>query len=64
MTVSEAQKAALKKYRAEKTKTITVRFYPKEMDIWEQLSKAENKQGLIKQLLREYFEGQETADTE
>ena len=53
--VSEAQKRAVKKYQ-EKTKRITIRFNPPEMELWEHIQSQENKQGYIKSLIRKDME--------
>ena len=50
--MSEAQKRAKEKYQA-KVKRFTVDFYPTEQELWEQLQAQENKQGYIKQLIRQ-----------
>lgn len=49
--VSEAQKKANKKYK-EKTKRITVDFYPSEMELWEHINNQPQKQTYIKSLIR------------
>ena len=53
--MSEAQKRAKEKYQA-KVKRFTVDFYPTEQELWEQLQAQENKQGYIKQLIRQDIE--------
>ena len=50
--MSEAQKRAKEKYQA-KVKRFTVDFYPTEQELWEQLQAQDNKQGYIKQLIRQ-----------
>lgn len=50
--MSEAQKRAKEKYQA-KVKRFTVDFYPTELELWERLQAQENKQGYIKQLIRQ-----------
>jgi hypothetical protein len=61
--VSEAQKRARdkfnKKYQAERTKTVNLRFGPPEMDIYDYLSTLENKSGYIKDLIRTDMEKQQ-----
>ena len=52
---SEAQLKAVKKYQ-EKTKRITIRFFPSEMELWEHIQSQENKQGYIKSLIRKDME--------
>lgn len=49
---SEAQKKALKKYRAN-SKRFTVDFPQADAELWEHLQKQPNKQGYIKALIRE-----------
>lgn len=50
--MSEAQKRAKEKYQA-KVKRFTVDFYPTERELWERLQAQENKQGYIKQLIKQ-----------
>lgn len=50
--MSEAQKRAKEKYQA-KVKRFTVDFYPTEQELWERLQAQKNKQGYIKQLIRQ-----------
>lgn len=54
--VSDAQRRARdrlnKKYQAERTKTVNLRFGPPEMDVRDCLSAIENKSGYIKGLIR------------
>lgn len=52
---SEAQLKAVKKYN-EKTKRITIRFFPSEMELWELIQSQPNKQGYIKDLIRKAME--------
>lgn len=49
---TEAQKRADRKYKAEKTQQIIVRFYPTERDLIEHMDRQDNKQGYIKSLIR------------
>lgn len=49
---TEAQKRADRKYKAEKTQQIIVRFYPTERDLIEHMDMQDNKQGYIKSLIR------------
>lgn len=49
---TEAQKRADRKYKAEKTQQIIVRFYPTERDLIEYMDRQDNKQGYIKSLIR------------
>ena len=49
---SEAQLKAVKKYKA-KVKRITIDFYPSEAALWEHITQQENKQGYIKDLIRQ-----------
>lgn len=39
-------------YKKERTKTVNVRFFPADMDIYNHLSTLENKSGYIKGLIR------------
>ena len=50
--LSEAQQKAKKNYQA-KVKRFTVDFYPTEQELWEHLQAQKNKQGYIKQLIRQ-----------
>ena len=52
---SESQLKAVKKYQ-EKTKRITIRFFPAEMELWNHIQSQENKQGYIKSLIRRDME--------
>ncbi len=51
--VSEAQKRATARYQKAKVKAVTIKFYPAEMQLWEHLQTQENKQGYIKDLIRQ-----------
>ena len=50
--MTDAQKRAKEKYQA-KVKRITIDFYPTEADLWEHMQAQENKQGYIKELIRQ-----------
>lgn len=50
---SDAQKRANLKYQKEKTKQISVRFSPQEMDVYEHIKSQPNIAGYIKRLVRE-----------
>lgn len=50
--ITEAQKRAKDKYRAEKVKRISIEFYPSEIELWEHLQSQEKKQTYIKELIR------------
>lgn len=52
MAVSEAQKRASAKYVKNNVKSVSIRFYPSEADIFEHLNNQENKAGYIKGLIR------------
>ena len=54
---SDAQKRAGRKYKQEKTRQFCLRFYPAEAEIWAFLSKHENRQGFIKELIRREMSG-------
>lgn len=51
MARSEAQARALAKYRAEKMRSVTVAFYPKDTALWEHLQKQPNKARYIRELI-------------
>lgn len=50
---SEAQKRADRKYKAEKTKQVCLRFYPTDEEMWAFLANQENRQGFVKRLIRQ-----------
>jgi len=50
---SDAQKRADRKYKAEKTWQLGLRFYPAESDMWDFLTAQDNKQGFVKGLIRQ-----------
>ena len=52
MAMTDAQKRASAKYKAEKVKKILLEFYPSDAEIWNKLQTQENKQGYIKNLIR------------
>lgn len=58
MPASEAQKRANAKYRREKMKSMTLAFYPADLDLWEHLSGQPNKQAYVRNLIREDMERQ------
>lgn len=53
---TDAQKRADRKYKAEKTKQLIVRFYPSEMALYNHVTGMESMQGYIKRLIREDME--------
>lgn len=53
---TDAQKRADRKYKAEKTKQLIVRFYPSEMELYNHVTQEESMQGYIKRLIREDME--------
>jgi hypothetical protein len=53
MAQSEAAYKADMKYKAEKTKRVTLRFYPADEDVYEHLQKQPSMQGYVKRLIRE-----------
>nr|DAQ04697.1 MAG TPA: INTRON-ENCODED ENDONUCLEASE I-PPOI/DNA COMPLEX (HOMING ENDONUCLEASE-DNA), INTRON, DNA.8A [Caudoviricetes sp.] len=61
MALTEAQRRAQAKYVRETVKQTTVRFYPKESDLWEWLGSQENKAGYIKDLIRADMEARHDA---
>ena len=52
MALTEAQKRAKAKYKAEKVKKILVEFYSADAELWDKLQEQQNKQGYIKDLIR------------
>lgn len=57
---SDAQKSAESKYRKEKVKQHTLKFYPADADIYEHLQRQENRNGYLKQLIRRDMEAAAT----
>ena len=55
MTMSDAQKKAIKKYKA-KLNRLTIDFSPAETDLWEHIGKQPKKQTYIKNLIRQDIE--------
>ncbi len=53
MAVSDAQRKANEKYRRSNVRQVTVRFYPDDVEVWEWLQSQPNKQGYIRELIRE-----------
>ena len=49
--MSEAQKKALAKYKAN-VKRLTIDFPPSDAELWEHIQQQPNKQGYIKSLIR------------
>lgn len=54
---TEAQKKARDKYNA-KRQRMTLDFYPTEADLWEHLNNQDNKQGYLKDLIRQDMKGE------
>lgn len=52
MKNTEAQKRAVKKYRAEKVKRFSIEFPPPQYDLFDHISKQPKKQTYIKNLIR------------
>ena len=52
MMVSDAQKRATAKYQSERTKSVAIRFFPSDMDLYEHLQRQDSKAGYIKALIR------------
>lgn len=50
---SEAQRNAVRNYKKKNVKRFTVDFSPVDADLWEKLQSQPNKQGYIKNLIRE-----------
>lgn len=61
MALTEAQRRAQARYVRETVKQTTVRFYPKESDLWEWLGSQGNKAGYIKDLIRADMEARRDA---
>lgn len=53
MARTETAKLADKRYKATKTNLAVIRFYPKDMELFEHLAAQGNKQGYIKHLIAE-----------
>lgn len=60
MPASEAQRRANAKYVREKVRSLNVRFYPADADLWEHLSAQPNKQGYVRDLIRADMERRAT----
>lgn len=52
MTESDAQRKANLKYKRENTKTISVTFFPKDMELYEYAKSKPNKAEYIRELIR------------
>ena len=50
--MTDAQRKAKAKYKAEKVKKILVEFYASDTELWDRLQEQPNKQGYIKDLIR------------
>lgn len=57
--ISEAEKRAKAKYR-QKTKQVSLVFYPTEKDLLEWLNQQDNKAGYIKNLIRQDMEAHQS----
>lgn len=56
MAASDAQKRANAKYIKQHVKTINVRFYPKDAEVYERAKSQENASDYIRRLIREDME--------
>ena len=56
--VSEAQKKALAKYLKKNVKQVALRFFPKDMDLYEYVQTKENMTSYILDLIRKDMESQ------
>lgn len=56
MPLTDAQRRAKSKYKAEKVKKILVEFYASDTGLWEKVQEQENKQGYIKALIKKDIE--------
>ena len=54
--VSESQKRATAKYQKEKTKSVSIRFLPSDMELFYWLKSQPNQAGYIKELIRKDME--------
>ena len=52
-TVSQAQKNAVSKYRREKVKEISLRFYPSHYELWEHVKSQPKAAEYVRNLIRE-----------
>ena len=50
--LTDAQRRAKAKYKAQKVRKILVEFYASDEDVWNKLQEQPNKQGYIKELIR------------
>lgn len=55
--VTEAQKRAVAKYKRDKTHSFSMRFFPKDEQLWRHLQAQELKTEYIKELIRRDMEG-------
>lgn len=53
MPTSDAQKRAVNKYNREKTHSFTMRFFPKDEELWHHLQSQPRKAEYVKRLIRE-----------
>ena len=51
--MGEAQRQFKKRYNKETMKRITIDFYPADADLWSKIQTQSNKQGYIKDLIRQ-----------
>lgn len=58
MKASEATKRAIAKWQKDNTKSMTIRFMPSSMDVYEHIQKQPNKTGYILDLVRADMESQ------
>lgn len=56
---SDALKKAQNKYRKEKTYRVLLELYPPDQDLIDKIKSVENKQGYIKQLIRDDIKNKE-----
>ena len=56
MAQSEAKKASTQKYKTDKCKTLTIRFYPTDMELLDYVKSKENTAKFIKDCIREDME--------
>lgn len=57
MKLSEAKQKAILKYRKDKTKQVSIYFYPSDMELYDYIAGKENKTAYLKDLIRRDMEG-------
>lgn len=57
--MTDAQRRAKAKYKADKVKKILVEFYASDTKLWDKVQEQPNKQGYIKSLIKKDIEQEE-----